>query len=134
MCLVVNVDLVVPAVISSEFLSIQCLNGYDENKDKYLETMTISARQIMSYASRMKSWDLGRVVINFESEDAERYLRSKPDLFSPTETLPNVYSVILPQSTGTTDKESSLKDILQKFVSNINYSPRVLRTVGLLHG
>lgn len=129
MCVIVNVDLVVPAVISSEFLNMQCLNGYDENRDEYLATMAISAGQIMNYATRMKSWDLGRVVINFGSEDVERYLRSKPDIFSPKADQPRIYSILLSQGT---DKEQLMKKLIDDFVSKINYSPYVLRTVGLL--
>ena len=127
--MVVNVDLVVPAVISSELWNIQCLNGYEKNRDEYLATMTISVGQIMNYAARMKSWDLGRVVINFGSEDAEHYLQSRPDIFRRKEGCPQLYSVLRPQDRN---REQRITGIIADFVSKINYSPYVMRTVGLL--
>lgn len=129
MCVVVDLDLVVPAVISMEFSSMKCLRGYASNKKRYLNAMTISLNQIMNYAMRMKSWDLGRVVVNFRREDAARYLHSNPDIFvkiDPSE----IYSIQLPYDEG--QEEAAVLGLLDEMKAKINYSPRVLRTVGLL--
>lgn len=129
MCVVVDLDLVVPAVISMEFSSMKCLRGYESNKRKYLDAMTISLNQIMNYAMRMKSWDLGRVVVNFRREDAAHYLRSNSDIFikiDPSE----IYSIRLPYDEGR--EEDAVQCLIDKMKARINYSPRVLRTVGLL--
>lgn len=129
MSVVVDLDLVVPAVISTEFSNMKCLRGYKENKKSYLNAMTISLNQIMNYALRMRSWDLGRVVVNFEREDVSRYLHSNPDIFvqiDPSE----IYSIRLNYYDG--KEEEAVVNLINEMKSKINYSPRVLRTVGLL--
>lgn len=131
MCVVVDLDLVVPAVISLQLLNIKSLDGYPENKEAYLSAMTISADQIVSYANRMKSWDLGRVVVNFDWDDAVRYLQSNSNLFRQIENY-SVYSIIIPQM-DEFDKERVITELLHELTSRINYSSRVLRTVGLLY-
>lgn len=131
MCVVVNLDLVVPAVIASEFLMMRCLAGYEDNKDSYLEALTISTRQIMNYAVRMKSWDLGRVVVNFDSQDADRYLQSRPDIFRQIDRN-HIYSIRLSEHTDK-DKALLVSELIDSLTSTINYSKSVLRTVGLLY-
>lgn len=131
MCVIVNLDLVVPAIISSEFFSMRYMEGYSVHRDKYLSIMTISPHLIMNYATRMKSWDLGRVVVNFDKEDAVRYLHSNPDMFEQIDQS-QVYLVKLPRNTDE-DKETLMKELIARLVAKINYSPRVLRTVGLLY-
>lgn len=131
MCVIVDLDLVVPAVIALEFINIRSLDGYRDNKEDYLSAMTISADQIMNYATRMKSWDLGRVVVNFDWHDAVRYLQSSSDIFEQIENY-SVYSIKLPQSSGC-DKAAYISDLIKSLTLKTNYSPSVLSTVGLLH-
>lgn len=131
MCVIVDLDLVVPAIISLEFSNMRYMEGYSDHSEKYLSAMTISLNQIMNYAARMKSWDLGRVVVNFNMEDAIRYLQSNPDIFEQIDHS-QVYLVRLPHNANQ-DKDALMSELIEKLVSKINYSPRVLRTVGLLH-
>lgn len=131
MCVVVNLDLVVPAVISLEFLNMRCLDGYSNNAEKYLDAMTISTHQVMNYAHRMKSWDLGRVVVNFGEEDADRYFKTNSDIFVQIGHS-RIYSIQLPYETGK-KKDSQLSELIQNLTSKINYSPYILRAVGLLY-
>lgn len=132
MSVVVNLDLVVPAIIESEFSDMKSMGGYETNKDQYLEAMTISATQIMNYASSMKSWDLGRVVVNFDREDAVRYLQSNPRRFKQISPS-HIYSIKIPKNSDESS-ESRMKAFIRELTSEINYSTHVLRTVGLLHG
>lgn len=130
MCVIVNLDLVVPAAITLELTNIKSLNGYRNNKDLYLSSMTISADQIMNYAMRMRAWDLGRVIVNFDREDAVRYLNSNADMFKQIHH-DSIYVIKVPQ-TDENDMEESVAQLIKKLTSTINYPPRVLRTVGLL--
>lgn len=131
MCVIVNIDLVIPAALSSEFDTMRRLSGYKEYSNAYLNAMTISADQVMNYAHRMKFRDLGRVVITFNSSDVEFYLRSNTDLFEEIKGSHGLYSVRIPND-GEMKKETSMHNLLKKLTSTINYSPRVLRTAGLL--
>lgn len=131
MSIVVNLDLVVPAVIASEFSMLRNLEGYEENKESYLGAMTISTKQIMNYAVRMKSWDLGRVVVNFDNNDVERYLQSRPMLFQQIDQ-DDIYSIRLAETTGE-DKAFLVTELIKDLTSTINYSQKVLRTTGLLY-
>lgn len=131
MCVIVNADLIIPAVVASEFSTMRRLNIDNTYSDIYLEAMTISVSKVMNYAKRMKSWDLGRVVITFNSEDIDFYLRSNTEFFRELEGSEGIYSIKIPKD-GEIKKENSVRNLLKKLTATINYSPRVLKTVGLL--
>ena len=79
--IIVNLDLVIPAVILQEMINIKSLNNYQNNSKAYLSTMTISVDQVMNYAIRMRAWDLDRVIVNFDRNDVINYLQHNADLF-----------------------------------------------------
>lgn len=131
MCVIVNLDLAIPATISYAFSNLKKMNKYNENANTLLGLIAISPNNILEYANRMKSWDLGRVVINFDSGDALEGLLSYPEFFIPMDGS-QMYR-LRPQKDNTRLTEDDVKTIIHSLVSNINYSPRVLRTVGLLN-
>lgn len=120
-----------------EFTNMKALSkdkNYDE-REKCFKAMTISANQIMNFAYHMKTWDLGRVVVNFGREDAEYYLRSNSDIFkkivfSGISDLPEIYAFQVQEGES---GEVSINELLKDLKSKINYAPGVLRAVGLLN-
>lgn len=126
---IIYLDLVIPAVILQEYIWIKSLNCYRENKKSLLSTMTISADQIMNYAMQMRSWDLGRVVINFGKNDAELFLKRNPHLFERMDCKENLYFVKIPKSNN---MECEVENFIRNLSHNINYPVNVLKTVGLL--
>lgn len=131
MCVIVNLDLAIPATIQYAFSNLKRMSIYNDNDNTLLGLIAISPDNIIEYANRMKSWDLGRVVVNFNSDDALEGLRSYPEFFIPMDGL-QMYR-LRPQNDNTRLTEDDVKTIIRSLVSNINYSPRVLRTVGLLN-
>lgn len=132
MCVIVNLDLVIPAILSEQLIHARMLGEHNKSRgvDFYLNLVTISANQIITYAERMKSWDLGRVIINFTEEDANHYLNSNTKIFEKKNGSDLFLVRLLPIVNGS--NELSMKRLIEYLVSNINYSPRVLRAVGLL--
>ena len=133
MCVIVNLDLIIPAILSEQLVRAKMLSEYNKKRsvDFYLNLVTISANQMITYAERMKSWDLGRVIINFTEEDANHYLNSNTKIFEKKNGSDLFLVRLLPIVNGS--NELSMKRLIEYLVSNINYSPRVLRAVGLLH-
>ena len=132
MCVIVNLDLAIPATIQYAFSNLKRMSIYNENANTLLGLIAISPDNILEYANRMKSWDLGRVVVNFDSRDALEGLISYPEFFIYPVDDSQMYR-LRPQNDNTRLTEDDVKTIIHSLISNINYSPRVLRTVGLLN-
>ncbi len=134
MCVIVNLDLVIPAVLASELSRVKRLshNSSEQNIDNYVASITISADRVTNYAMRMKSWDLGRVIVNFSKNDAENYLSARSNLFSEIDNL-KIYSIILPQETnwGVSQSWDKMIQCIKQLSNNLNYSERVIKTAGL---
>lgn len=135
-CVVVNYDIVIAAVINKNFEIIKSLAGYKENKNDYLKAICLCTRAITEYANRMKTWDLGRVVINFDANDALHYLQCHPELFKPfdsNEYEPDerkFFGFRIPENI---DLEEYFSNLIDELKSHLNYSKRVLRSVGLYY-
>lgn len=134
-CLV-NYDLVVAAVIKDQFKIIKSLDGYNENKNDYLSAICLCTKNITNYATRMKSWDLGRVVINFDDNDVLHFFQCRLDIFKPFDSNrfePNegkFFSLRIPENI---DPEEYVSNLIDELTSHLNYSKRVLRTVELYY-
>lgn len=131
MVYIVDLDLVIPAVIMSELDNMRRLKDYKKYSNVYLDGMLISVEQVMAYAHRLQFRTLGRVVIRFNADDVNRYFILHPDIFKKTEGADNLYSVLVPKD-GEKHKESSIRNLLRRMISTINYSPCVLKTTGLV--
>lgn len=127
--IVVNLDLVIPAVILQEIINIKSLNNYQNNSKAYLSTMTISVDQVMNYAMRMKTWDLDRVIVNFDKNDIINYFQHNADLFERINHSSAYLIKFL--ETNNCDMENYVLTLIKNLSSKINYPIRVLKTVGL---
>lgn len=126
---IVNLDLVIPAVILQEIINIKSLNNYQNNSKAYLSTMTISVDQVMNYAMRMRVWDLDRVIVNFDRNDVINYFQHNADLF---EQIGHSSAYLIKfLETNNYDMENYVFSLIKNLSSKINYPVRVLKTVGL---
>ena len=135
-CLVVNYDLVVAAVIKDQFKTIKSLAGYKENRKAYLSAICLCPNSIMSYAKRMKSWDLGRVVINFDINNVLHFFQCRLDIFEPFDSNgsePDERKFFGFRISENIDPEKYFSNLIGELISHLNYSKRVLRTVGLYY-
>ena len=127
--IVVNLDLVIPAVILQEIINIKSLNNYQNNSKAYLSTMTITVDQVMNYAIRMRAWDLDRVIVNFDKNDVINYFQHNADLF---EQVGHSSAYLIKFSeTNDYDMENCVLSLIKNLSSKINYPIKVLKTVGL---
>ena len=124
MCVIVNIDLVVSAVIYSELAEIRRIAGGQAENQDCEKAITVSPDRVMRYARQLKFSDLGRIVINFGREDVAEYLDENSKIFRRVGES-QVYR-LAPVQTGQ-------KGALDGMLSKLNYSDRVLRTVGLLN-
>ena len=140
-CIVVNEDLAIPAHLSYEFSILRALPTYQKDEThrrEYIKCgVSITPKNAVDYAQRMKSWDLGRVVGNFDANDALHFLESHPKLFKTLDSERNVrhdentlFSLVIPEGI---DPEKYVYNVIDELTSHVNYSKRVLRTVGLLY-
>ena len=135
---IVNYDLVLPAFIYSYYKRLKVLDGYKDNKKDYLGVICLTLKQIEDYAIKMKSWILGRVVVNFDAKEVLNFLQSHPELFKPFDSESNYFkhnentffSLVIPEDI---DPEEYVINIINDMTSHINYPKRVLRAVGLLY-
>lgn len=125
MCVIVDLDLVVPAIIREEFYTYSVLEREKEDIFNYFDFLTISPEHIMSFALYMKSLDLGRVVINFSQDDARKYIKIRSDIFKEIDDT-DVYMVKINDNSA-----RSINTWIEKSKSKLNYSKRVLSSVGL---
>ena len=131
MCVIVNLDLVIPAILKNEVDIVKEYRKYGENKRWHLENIQISPNYAMNYANSLKYLDLGRVVVNFRKEDVEKYFKLNSQIFK--EILnENIYKLILPMSDEVDDIEKHFDNLINEMVSKLNYSNHVLEVVGLL--
>lgn len=127
MAVIVNTDLVIPAVLNMSLYKIINGDSSKELKDKFLSMIALSPESLVKFADRMKCWDLGRVVRNFDSMTALNILRQDANLKELGRG--GQFVIDFPKDV---DKEQYLKKLIGEYLRPINYSPRVLRTCGLL--
>lgn len=130
--IIVNLDLVIPAVILQEMINIKSLNNYQNNSKAYLSTMTITVDQVMNYAMKMRAWDLDRVIVNFDRNDVINYLQHNADLFEQINHSSAYLIKFL--ETDNCDMENCVLSLIKNLSSKINYPIKVLKTVGLSKG
>lgn len=115
MCVIINLDLIVPVVIKSEMSFLDRIGAQD-----YMG-LTISPNMIMNYAQQLKKLDLGRIVINFTKEDVIKYL----DMHS------NIYQKI-GESQVYKISNKDITNVLHDMIIRLNYPDVVLETVNLI--
>ena len=125
----VNLDLVIPASIQNEFNVMRRLRDYSKYKDIYLSAILLSSDSIWNYAWRLMWRDIDRVILTFKKSDIDKYLKTNIDVFEEINNY-GLYKLNFLQNQ--TLNEDKLKKYIKRLCSNINYSPEVLRTSGLL--
>lgn len=117
--LIVNLDLVIPAIIKSELQIAKKIQKKDRNYSNVY--FTISPRHIMSFAIWIKTLHLGRVVINFTEDDALKYLRNNSDVYEEIDNS-QVFQIKFSKYT-----EENINKYIDKLALNINYDEEVMK-------
>lgn len=119
--LVVNIDLVIPAIIKDELKMYKAL-AKKENSSlcKYSQCFTISPKHIMAFAMWLKTLHFGRVIVNFTEEDALKYLRINSNVFKEFDDS-RIFSINFSECT-----EENIQKYIDKLTLDINYDLDVL--------
>ena len=119
--LVVNIDLVIPAIIKDELKMYKALAKKENgNLYKYSQCFTISPKHIMAFAMWLKTLHFGRVIVNFTEEDALKYLRRNSNVFKEFDGS-RIFIIDFLECT-----EKNIQKYIDKLTLDINYDLDVL--------